>query len=883
MPTVSSTSTPSFSNTPQAKDDAYAYKENGGIYYLNVLSNDLGGAAKSLYSIGSGSSTTALQTAYNASVTYTSAKGARIAIENSGANAGTISYDGGALYESLAQGDTATDTFTYAIRLGNGTLSWAATTITVTGANDAPVVSSTVMGSATEDGVAVMLNALAKASDVDAGTVLAVKNVPVVLPPGVTFDAAANTFTLNAGNAAYQSLAANSSTTVTVDYMVTDGIASVPASVSWTVTGTNDAPVVSAAAVGNATEDVAADALQALANATDVDQGTTLTVTYDQADLPAGVTFDAPTNTFKLDSSHAAYQSLAAGKTTTVTVNYGVSDGTVTTATSASWTVTGTNDAPVLASNSITLGTVQEDVKLIATGKVTAIDPDQGATQTWSIEGSGDGRYGSIAIDNSGNWTYTLNNAAHQDLAQAETHDETFTVQVIDDQGATANQIITVNVSGSNDAPAAEADKTISVPAGGTATLLNITTPKDIDGDNLTVTFTALPTNGIVKDALNQVITSGTQLSVAQLNGLKFTPTGSAGTSSQLSYVVSDSHGATDNVNISTVITNNGVTVTELITNGGFETGNLTGWTAVGSSGSFYVDTSSPSPVSNHVIPGPAAGSYFAVSDQNGPTVAAIEQSFNVPTGAGTVTLSFDMFVTNWHGSTVAGSALNTTTSGQYARVDLLSAGSPQLDLATVLRNFYSGADNVNGTPTAAWKHYSFDITSIVSQGGTFDLRFAQKDTLFFMNQGVDNVSVKIGSPGSGALTLSGTNGNDVIVGGAGADMITGGGGDDLLAGGAGRDTFIYNTVNDFGSSGDVITDFVKGAGADVINLQGLLTSAGAPRDSGAFSNGWVKFTSVGGNTLVQFDSNGGGDAFVTLVTLTGTLLTSADVSNFIL
>ncbi|TIW71635.1 MAG: hypothetical protein E5V58_18520, partial [Mesorhizobium sp.] len=56
--------TTSFSNTPQAKDDTFLYSEDaGGVLILNVLANDLGGAAKTLYSIDDNvSATTATKT-----------------------------------------------------------------------------------------------------------------------------------------------------------------------------------------------------------------------------------------------------------------------------------------------------------------------------------------------------------------------------------------------------------------------------------------------------------------------------------------------------------------------------------------------------------------------------------------------------------------------------------------------------------------------------------------------------------------------------------------------------------------------------------------------------------------------------------------------------
>src|SRR5256885_2192994 len=139
----------------------------------------------------------------------------------------------------------------------------------------------------------------------------------------------------------------------------------------------------------------------------------------------------------------------------------------------------------------------------------------------------------------------------------------------------------------------------------------------------------------------------------------------------------------------------------ELITSGGFETGDLTGWTASAlGGGSFSVDSPSPSPQSSHQHVGPSSGTYFAIADESNAAVAAIEQSFVVPTGTVTVRLDFDMFVNNQDGPAVIG-PLDLAGSRQYARVDLLSAGSGALDLGAVLHNFYVGVDNTNGVPLA--------------------------------------------------------------------------------------------------------------------------------------------------------------------------------------
>ena len=67
---------------------------------------------------------------------------------------------------------------------------------------------------------------------------------------------------------------------------------------------------------------------------------------------------------------------------------------------------------------------------------------DNGATATWSIQGSETGNYGGLALNgNTGEWTYTLANGSNgvdgavQTLAAGETVTDTFTVRVTDDKG----------------------------------------------------------------------------------------------------------------------------------------------------------------------------------------------------------------------------------------------------------------------------------------------------------------------------------------------------------------------------------------------------------------------------------------------------------------
>nr|WP_268040134.1 Ig-like domain-containing protein [Burkholderia ambifaria]WDR98180.1 Ig-like domain-containing protein [Burkholderia ambifaria] len=155
MATTSSGTAVSISNTPQATNDVFTSAQTGltdnslTTVYLNVMANDLGGAAKTLYSLDSGTETTvsleqaALLTqdtvrAESVSTDF-SAHGAHIWITSDG----KVGYDASHLDASWLSNSFNTlgyaqDSFTYAIRLGNGTLSWATAYVDI--APPAPVV-----------------------------------------------------------------------------------------------------------------------------------------------------------------------------------------------------------------------------------------------------------------------------------------------------------------------------------------------------------------------------------------------------------------------------------------------------------------------------------------------------------------------------------------------------------------------------------------------------------------------------------------------------------------------------------------------------------------------------------------------------------------------
>jgi len=186
----------------------------------------------------------------------------------------------------------------------------------------------------------------------------------------------------------------------------------------------------------------------------------------------------------------------------------------------------------------------------------------------------------------------------------------------------------------------------------------------------------------------------------------------------------------------------------QLLTNGGFEAGTYAGWTTTsqaGSSGNLFIDTpGTTTPAGGYsTAANGAGGAFYSVTAQTGPGAYSLRQSFTVAPGASSVLLSFQMFVNSYGGGPIFGNGLDYSgIANQHARVDILTAGAAAFDLgAAVLQNLYLGIDPTGSNPNP-YINYSFDITSLVGSGGTFQVRFAQVDNSGYFNQGVDNVSI---------------------------------------------------------------------------------------------------------------------------------------------
>ena len=263
-----------------------------------------------------------------------------------------------------------------------------------------------------------------------------------------------------------------------------------------------------------------------------------------------------------------------------------------------------------------------------------------------------------------------------------------------------------------------------------------------------------------------------------------------------------------------------------------------------------------------------------------------------LPTTVGnTGILGVDVFAVR-SGQVVSGNLSDSGTI-RFGDVDLTDVhlvsptGTPigsALGTLTAVLNTDTTGSGVGGQLTWTYNVAQSAVHAALAPGQTRVESFSV--SLNDQHGGIITQQIDVTITGTTPQIVGGT-GDNVLVGGAGVDMLIGLGGNDTLTGGAGKDFFVYRNLTDRGTLGDTITDFSKAEG-DVLQLNDLLQSFSGYNGTNAFTGGFLRFVddngaTAGGNTRVEVDSNGGGDAFVTLATLTNVLLTQADTANYVL
>ncbi|GEA52937.1 RTX toxin [Vibrio inusitatus NBRC 102082] len=359
-------------------------------------------------------------------------------------------------HQALAQGEHHTETMLVTVTDEHGAKTTQTVTVDVEGTNDKPVITSQLQIGAVKEDDVLAVNGRVTASDVDHGAFLTYTPDNIQGQYGsFALSSSSGRWTYKLDNNAHQALALGESHTEAMLVTVTDEHgAKATQTVTITVEGTNDKPVITSQAQTGAVKEDDVLFVRGQVTATDIDHGAVLTYTpnslqgkYGSFTLNSG----AGTWTYKLDNS--AHQDLALGEHHTEVMLVTVTDEHGAKVTQeVRVEVTGTNDRPVITSGAQS-ETIKEDDVLFVRGQVVATDVDHHAVLTYTPDNL-KGQYGSFTLNkSSGTWTYTLDNQNHQDLAQGEHHTETLLVTVTDEHGAKTTQQVTVEVEGTNDSP----------------------------------------------------------------------------------------------------------------------------------------------------------------------------------------------------------------------------------------------------------------------------------------------------------------------------------------------------------------------------------------------------------------------------------------------
>ena len=477
--------------------------------------------------------------------------------------------------------------------------------------------------------------------------------------------------------------------------------------------------------------------------------------------------------------------------------------------------IQGTNDAPVITSptpvlNLTELASGQAEI----TGTITFNDADKKAdgtfydTHTFSVRPAGaaeaengtaaEGKYGTLTIDEHGNYKYTLISDA---LGEGDKYTETFTVTVDDGNGGKATQTITVNLTGTNDAPVITESHTDN---GTTGSFIFTDADVKADGSFYDTHSFAISVDGKAHGVtLDSTGTHGT-VTIDGLGTFELTQ----GDGGNWHYAFTASPEAIAGAALGSLVTHD----FQIIVNDG----HATAMTPAGEdslSVNFMGTGTPPADMDlGNLTPGMAQGDHLPGMDADGHQLAyafdkAVDGNiqgefgslhFNAETGQYTYTL--DTSEDGLHKLAQAqadGSALKESFGYTVSGHEGHSNGSLEINLTDLHTQLgHAGADTL-GDQTAAHSQVIF------GEGG---------DDVIYGGAGNDWLF-----GGEGDDQIFGGTGDDILYGGAGNDYLDGGTGHNSLYGGAGNDILVYNQGMAHASGGEGI-DFLVGAEKDTLD-----------------------------------------------------------------
>ena len=776
---------------------------------------------------------------------------------------GSASFDPNGEFEALGEGETAETTVTYTAVDPSGSESTTTVTITVTGVNDAPnAVDSAYVVSADEAAGDVDANAITddtgEGADSDPEgddlTVVAVDDEAANVGGTVVGDNG-GLFTINAdgtvdfdANDEFDGLGEGETASTSVTYTIADedGLTDT-ATVTFTVTGSNDGPVA-VADTGEATEDAPVDLDNVLSNDTDLD-GDTLTVGAvggDPANVGQPVAGDnGGLVTINEDGSasfdpNGEFEALGEGETAETTVTYTAVDpsGSEST-TTVTITVTGVNDAPNAVDSAYVVsadeaaGDVDANAITDDTGEGADSDPEGDDLTVVAVDGEAANVGGTVVGDNGGLFTINADGTVDFDandefdgLGEGETASTSVTYTIADEDGLTDTATVTFTVTGSNDGPIAVADA-FETNEDDVTDLGNVLdNDSDPDGDPLTVSEVNGDPDGVGTPVEGS---NGGLVTINPDGTISFDPNGdfeelAPGETAEttITYTVTDPSGAeaTETVTITVNGVNDGPEATDnaYVVTLSETAGDVDGNVITDDTGADVDSDPEGDDVTVVAVDGEDAnvgqpvvgdnGGTFTINDDGTVDFDAGDDFDDLGLGA-TRDTSVTYTIEDENGArdtatvTFTVTGINDGTVQGTAGDDIINPDIPFVD---------ADGDIVDAGDGILPGDEGTDNDVIEGFGGNDSIAAGNGNDVVFGGSGDDTVQGNLGND-----VLFGGQGNDNVQGGLGNDIIDGGAGDDLLLGGDGNDTIAGGAGDDrvFGAEGD--DELRGGSGNDTL------------------------------------------------------------------
>ncbi len=595
------------------------------------------------------------------------------------------------------------------------------------------------------------------------------------------------------------------------------------ATVSVTIVGENDAPVVAVPLSAQTAEEDAVFSFMVPAGVfADVDSGDVLTLSAARPDgqpLPAWLSFDASTGTF---TGIPANEDVG-----TIYVRVTATDTTGAAASSVfALTISNANDAPVAAGETVSL--VEDSAAVVLSGdQLLANDSDVDAGDVLAIAAVDPLSASGVAVSFAGgNVSYDAGDGFNY-LREGEVARDSFGYTVSDAAGATAQAVVEVYITGINDAPVA-VDDVLSTSANSVLDASVNLLANDSDPDRSTVLSALAQTQD---GNWGTLITSATGVAVYAVNA----DAASVRALAQ-GQVVVDTFGYSVRDDGSTALADSGllhVTVTGVndapVVAQALADRSVTEGAAFAitlPAGSFVdIDNGDVLTLSATLADGTALPSWLLFS--------AATATFSGTAPAGSPDLALRVTATDAYGAAVSSTfALVTQTAGGACTgVTLVGTSGNDCLTGTNCNDVLDGSGggdvmvglggddtyHVDSNGARAWWD-PFGIcatpadTVVEQQGAGHDRVYASVDYVLAAN--VEDLHL------NGSLHLCGTGNNlsNLVEGNVGNNTLGGGAGNDLLRGGRGCDTLVGGTGVDIlegGADSDTLRD---GSGASLFN-----------------------------------------------------------------